>query len=1497
MIGIRNFYRNFASQLAGVTDFWQLYLSVLKRLKHIISWTIWTLIALYVLILILVQLPSVQKGLGSKVAGMLGKKLDTEVRIGRIDVGFFNRIILDDVLIKDQLDSLMLRASRLSARVDLLPLLDGRVSVSSAQLFGVHAHVYKTNSISPLNMQFVLDAFASGDSTSQSALDLRVNSLIIRHSSVTYDQYDVPSTPGRLNTSHLSASDISAHIQMRALCPDSFNITVKRLAMQEQSGLNIKRLALHCEGNDNSARLSNFLLQLPASQISIDSLSAKYRFSGQEGALLFKGRTTSPKLKLPDFAFLYPDLNKFNEPLSFDIDFSGTEESIDLSRLNVHSEADNLSLEATLKASKHDNMLTWSAPDYQLRASSELIAQLKQVYPNIPDLTMRLGNVRIAGRAHKLSSGDITTENEIATDIGQLSTLLTYGTNKHFRGHLDTDSFHLGNLLDQTNLGMLASKLDLSGTPKGINAEGTISRLEFNDYPYQNIELNATYSDGDIAGKLKIDDPNVTTDVEGELRKGQRSAVRLTGFIRNLTPQALHLTDRWGDTQFSAIIDADFLASSLNDAEGSIDLDDFLMTVPDSVASVYHLDNLHIKSGFDDGQHYMRLNGDMGEMELEGQFDWATLPQSFINYTASKLPTLPGLPKMTKATDNNFEASIRLTDANWLVNLLGVPIKLNRPISIKAKVNDLANELDIDALLPDFVYSDNRFTDGIIELTTQGDTARCDARLTRLMENLRRMDLHLTAQAADNSLLISLAWDNDIRTSGASEEAFNGIINAITQLYTNDNGKPEAHVRVQPSRVNMQGKEWELEPSDILYSDQRLMVDQFNLRHADQHLIVDGIASKLATDSLMLDLNDIDVAYVLDLVNFHSVDFGGQATGKAYITQAFGNFQAWADLEVGQFTFQDGPMGTLVARAEWSQADKQIDIEAFADDGPDAQTFIEGFIAPSRDDINLLIRARGTNIDFVNSFTDSFLDGVSGQANGDVRLIGPLSGVNLTGELAVEGQATVTSLNATYQLRGDSIVFVPNDIRFNRHKIYDRDDHVGYVSGALHHRNFTNFTFDIDVEAQNLLAYDFPNFDDGTVCGHVFATGTADLHGRPGEVTINCNVTPQRNSWFAYNAANPDAISNQQFITWGKAATLTDSIGVLSDVMQILPANLQVFSDMPSDIYINFIINTTPEATLRVLMDQQTNDYITLNGTGTLRASFYNKGPFQMFGTYNVERGTYGITIQNIIKKNFNFQEGGTIIFGGDPFDANLNLKAVYTVNGVSLSDLNIGNTFSNNTVRVNCLMNIQGTAGAPRVEFDLEIPTVNSEEEQMIRSIIASEQELNQQVVYLLGIGRFYTQGTNNAGTQQYGQTELAMQSFLSGTVSTQINELLSQVIKNDDWNFGANISTGNEGWHNAEYEGLVSGRMLNNRLLINGQFGYRDNATQATPSFIGDFDIRYLLHPNGNLALKVYNQTNDRYFTRSSLNTQGIGLIMKKDFNGLSDLFHPRRNRKIRD
>ena len=363
--------------------------------------------------------------------------------------------------------------------------------------------------------------------------------------------------------------------------------------------------------------------------------------------------------------------------------------------------------------------------------------------------------------------------------------------------------------------------------------------------------------------------------------------------------------------------------------------------------------------------------------------------------------------------------------------------------------------------------------------------------------------------------------------------------------------------------------------------------------------------------------------------------------------------------------------------------------------------------------------------------------------------------------------------------------------------------------------------------------------------------------------------------------ASPDAISDKSFIHWHEIIPqLADSIPTIKEEDDI---------DFSSDMRINFLINTNENLTLKLMMDAQSGDCITLNGNGVIRANWFNKGSFDMFGNYVVDHGVYKLTIQNVLKKDFEFMPGGTIAFGGNPYNAPLNLQAKYTVNGVPLSDLSIGRSFSANNIRVDCLMNITGTPQSPKVDFSMDLPTVNADAKQMIYSIINSQEEMNQQVLYLLAIGRFYAQTNNNQASEdaaQQSQTSLAMQSFLSGTISQQINTVLSNVVKSNNWNFGANISTGDEGFNNAEYEGILSGRLLNNRLLFNGQFGYRDNAN-ATQSFIGDFDLRYLIYPNGNLAIRMYNQTNDRYFTRNSLNTQGLGLIMKKDFNGWRDLF----------
>lgn len=101
------------------------------------------------------------------------------------------------------------------------------------------------------------------------------------------------------------------------------------------------------------------------------------------------------------------------------------------------------------------------------------------------------------------------------------------------------------------------------------------------------------------------------------------------------------------------------------------------------------------------------------------------------------------------------------------------------------------------------------------------------------------------------------------------------------------------------------------------------------------------------------------------------------------------------------------------------------------------------------------------------------------------------------------------------------------------------------------------------------------------------------------------------------------------------------------------------------------------------------------------------------------------------------------------------------------------------------------------------------------------------------------------------------------------------------DKLTLAPNFRTDKGDFSDIEVDLALSSALLNNRLLLNGNFGYRDRTTSNT-TFIGDFDIEYLLNRSGNLRLKAYNHYNDQnYYLKQALTTQGVGIVYKHDFD----------------
>ena len=1459
----------------------------MKWIKYIFNVCFWTVVSLYLLIAVMVHIPYVQQSLASGVASVISSKLNTRVEIGRVDLGFLNRLVIDNTTIYDQGGKPMVRAARLAARIDLLQLVEGRIRISSAQVFSTHFTLYRANAASAPNFQFALDALASKDSTkAKTPLDLSVNSFIMRHCSVKYDQLDRPHTPGRFNPAHLHITNIGTYIRLNALTDDSLNVALNTLSATEQSGVKVDAMSLSLVAGGSECRLRDLSLRLPHSHIAIADITARYRRLADGkvdmGSLRYSALVKSASITPSDLSPVVPQLADYRNPLQLRLSASGTAKRVNVNRLQITSPSGELSASADgwYEASKPH--ASWSVNIHDLHSSLKILQPLSYV--------------GLRGSASCTTSGVITTAAVVNTDAGSADVNMTLSANRHFSGTLAASDIALGTLLNDSRLGDVSASLSLSGSlPKGkrptVTAEGEVSKFAYNGYTYSNININGSYADNTVKGSLIIDDPNISLVAQGEyadLGKGKQLVVEAQ--LDHFRPSVTRLTDKWGDAVFSSSITADLQASGVNDSKGVVTIGHFRMQ---SSSDTCTINNLQVRGGFDSHEHYLVMESDFGYAMLTGHFNYSSLVSSVTSQIGRHIPVIAPKNKDYEG-DNNFTLIAHLNSTKWMRPLLGVPLDIRRPLLLRTNVSDASKTMVVECEAPLFIYDGATFSHANVNLHSHADSLICSAEVKKHQDNGDILDLSTRCNAADNLVDMSLGWLNEGKSRGC--------LNATSSFGKNSQGVTYAHVVVKPSDLTIGDKTWLVKSSDIHYTPKHIDIREFTIAHDRQHIIVNGTASASKSDSLHIDLNGIDVRYVLDLVNFHPVDFDGSASGKALIVAPFGDMSAHADLTVRDFLFERGRMGVLSANVNWNKQESQIDIDAIANDGDDARTIIKGYVSPKRDYIDLGIQADSTHIDFMHSFTESFISEIDGRAVGKVRLAGPLSTINLTGQLVVNGSAMISPLNCRYTLDNDTVTFVPDEIELKNAVIRDAYGNAGYVNGFIHHKHLTRLSYDLEVAADNLLAYDIRSFGDDTFYGTVFADGTVGIHGRSGYLRMDIDVTPRHGSTFVYNASTNDQISNQEFIKWNDVTSLipnfspslnNSSSSLIPNSSSLIPNSSSLIPNSSSDMFINFNINCTPEATIRLLMDSRTNDYITMQGNGMLRATYYNKGAFNLFGTYTLAHGTYGITIQNIIKKNFTFREGGTFVFGGNPYDATLNLQAIHTVNGVSLADLNVGNSFTNNTIKVNCLMNIGGIARNPQVSFDLDMPTVSSDEKQMIRSVLNSEDELNQQVVYLLGIGRFYPTGTNNSASREQSETSLAMQSLLSGTISSQISSVLNTVIKNDNWNFGANISTGDEGWNNAEYEGTVNGRLLNNRLLINGQFGYRDNVNTANTNFIGDFDIRYLLMPNGNLALKVYNQTNDRYFTKSSLNTQGVGIIMKKDFRSIIDLFGKKKKK----
>ena len=453
---------------------------------------------------------------------------------------------------------------------------------------------------------------------------------------------------------------------------------------------------------------------------------------------------------------------------------------------------------------------------------------------------------------------------------------------------------------------------------------------------------------------------------------------------------------------------------------------------------------------------------------------------------------------------------------------------------------------------------------------------------------------------------------------------------------------------------------------------------------------------------------------------------------------------------------------------------------------------------------------------------------------------------------------------------------------------YDKFRNRGKVDLTVNHTHFKNFDYHVHVQADNMLMYDVPEKHNPMVYGTVYGSGTAGINGNSQVINIDVNMQSRPKTHVYLDFMRNSTAAEYDFITFVDRKKLADEIAKEDNhaVRDSIANEILSTGDDGAEMRMNFLLDITPDADIELVMDPNAGDRIKGHGAGSLQIQYGNRSDLRMYGNFTIQDGSYNFSLQQLIRKEFQIREGSMISFNGDPFNAVMDINAIYNVTA-NLSDLDQSLALESprTSVPVNCVLMLNGMLRQPSISFDLELPGSNEELEQQMKSLIDTDDMMTRQIIYLLVLNKFYTPEYYAGTTSASGEFTAVASSTLSAQLSSLLNSITDKV------QIGTNIRAGQD-WalEGTEVEMLLSSQLLNNRLLLNGNFGYKNNATQKQV-FIGEFDLEYKLTRSGDIRLKAYNHANDMYqYLKQSLTTQGVGIMFKKDFTRFGDLFRRR-------
>ncbi|MCY2687065.1 translocation/assembly module TamB domain-containing protein [Salinimicrobium sp. TH3] len=1324
--------------------------------------------------------------------------------------------------------------------------------------------------------------------------EVKASDLSIQNTDFRYWVNDSRPTPGTFNPEAVGLKDLDLKIPELILANKSLEAKVEALNFREASGLNLNRTQFVASINEDRMLLQDLLLKLNGNMVE-GNLVIDYQ---SLNSFIENPKNATVDLNLPQFNVDLQDLYRFqpdlqqNEYIS-ELAKKGISGSLfasgELSKISIESANinwGNTALSSTggtiYNATDPDN-LKFDLPQLNFNSSrSDLSGFLASL-----DLGIQLPEQISLSGNFSGTPEDISVDAILNSSAGKINVDGRFVTAPGiaFNADLKVTKLELGQLLQNKALGSISLQMEASGSGANLNeldamADGNISSFTYNNYQFEDIELYAQLEDGDGFVNVDYKDENLNMELQSFVELDSVAPkVALNLNLMGADLQALGLTNRQINTgldlraTFEGNAESFDMVGSINEGVFVYDDETYLLGSVDLLAHV-RPDTTSID--VDNRMLDLRLSSNAG-------------PMDFINALDRHYQSYYSIENQLDTVRNpvNIELRAEVSPSPILEDVFLPQLEEMDTLKVRMDFEEKTRELAAQVSLPYLNYFGSEIDSLQFNMDSDKEKLAFDFGLKRLNAGpLAIKETILEGELVNEELLLDFTSNYE----GERLMHFSSLVSKEDDVL---------RIHINPKEFILNASPWEIDSDNaILIGENKWSFNQFELTRNNQLLRASNQMDGIAGEHIGIEFDNFKLASIFSYFNPEKVLAAGSMNGSFIIEEPFGTTGLVADLKINEFGVLDVPLGELSLVANSTGGDTyNIDLGLRGNADLD---LTGSYIASEKTaNLDLQLDLNEIKMEVIENFADGAITAADGSFSGAISV----SGTTL--EPQYEGNIHFNNAAFTVAALGAPFVFPNEDLRINNDGIYmenfmirDLNNNEFVLDGSVLTETYLNPEFDLSFNAENFTVVNSEEGANELFYGKAVVDVTGSLTGdlELPIVEMDLTVGEETNLTYIIPEANVE---------------LEEREGVVVFVNRENPNQILTQTKEEEDAVsfsgfkMNSYISVEENATFTVVISEETGDNFRGTGEGELLFDIYPNGRTTMSGRLELQDGHYEMSLYNLVTRKFDIMEGSSIVWAGDPLDADLNITASYSVETSASAlmapqltsvDMDVRQRYRQE-LEFLVYLKIGGEINAPTISFGLDMPedeqgSLSGQVYGRVQQLNQQENELNKQVFSLLVLNRFFPDSGSDGAS---GGTLSFARDNLNSAISDQLNVFSDRLLGETgvDLNFGLDSYTDYQGAAPEERTQLditAQKKLFDDRLIVSvGSEVDLQGSSQVEEStpVIGNVSLEYLLTEDGRLRLEAFRRRSYENVIDGQLIISGLSLIFTQDFNKFRELW----------